>query len=99
MIILYGIAIFFTLAEILSKVLKNKKMIKMLNGLTVIFKWNLFLMVFCGNLDEITLYGTLELRKVVVTNFLEFLSLFLVLFCGALLVLIFGMSFYVAYKF
>ena len=55
----------------------------------IVVRWNLLLLIFCGNFDEVALYSSLEFKTLRINNFLTFLSFaFSLAFVGAALFVI-----------
>ena len=65
----------------------------------IVVRWNLLLLIFCGNFDEVALYSSLEFKTLRINNFLTFLSFaFSLAFVGAALFVI-GQTVYIVYKY
>jgi len=52
------------ISTLLHRKRAKKEAIRLSYQLQYVFRWNLFLLVFCGSYDEITLFSFLDLRSV-----------------------------------
>mmetsp|Transcript_41530 Transcript_41530/g.36881 ORF Transcript_41530/g.36881 Transcript_41530/m.36881 type:complete len:170 (-) Transcript_41530:1750-2259(-) len=99
LIIIMGLGFFFTLVYSITKKYNIAKLKNFLGTVVLIFRWNLFLLIFLSSLDEITLYSILELRTFSINRAGEFFSFFLILLSIALALYLFIMQGYISYKF
>ena len=99
LLILMGFAMSFSGIQVLMNKYKFTKHKDLIATLTLIFRWNLFLLIFLSQMDEITLYSTLELSTLSISNFLEFLSFILSISCIAIALLVMYKMLYIAIKF
>ena len=74
LIILFASALLLHFSSKATKEHEYKAIVRILHAVTKIVKWNLLLLIFCGNIDEVILYSSLEFKTLSINTFLSFFS-------------------------